>query len=137
MPRRSPGEIRAQLPHRTKRGTRAVIRGLSAATNRQIDRFERKNGLYSGDVAHAFRAWSQTLRRSHPAVELSYGEGTTGWRDMHARTLLEAAMRTISTKARRELRKAVEPLDTRFLARTLNNPFAPTDLPWWHRRIRS
>ncbi|MGW1652321.1 hypothetical protein [Streptomyces atratus] len=136
MPRRSPGEIRAQLPHRINRGTRAVIRGLSAATNRQIGRFERKNGLYSGDVAHAFRAWSQTVRRSYPSVELSC-EGTTGWRDMHARTLLEAAMRTISTKARRELRKAVEPLDARFLARTLNNPLTPTDLPWWHRRIRS
>lgn len=137
MPRRSPGEIRAQLPHRINRGTRAVIRGLSAATNRQINQFERKNGLYSGAVAHAYRSWSQTLRKSDPHAELSGGEGTTSWRDMHARTLLEAAMRTISTKARRELRKAVGPLDTRFLTQTLNNPFAPTDIPWWHRRILS
>lgn len=134
MPRRSPGEIRAQLPLRINRGNRVVIRGLSAFSNRRIAQFERKNGLQAGDVAHAYRSWNQALRRVGPHQELSYGYGTTGWRDMHARTLLEAALQSLSAKARRELREAIEPLDACFLAHTVNEPFASPHLPWWHRR---
>ena len=137
MPRRSPGEIRARLPYRVNRGNRAVIRGLSASANRQIAQFERKNGLRPGDVAHAFRAWAEALRRTSPGARPSYAYGTTGWRDMHARTLLEAVLHTMTPKARRDMTRAIGPSDNRFLASTLNDPFAPAGLPWWHRRIRA
>ncbi|MFI1458962.1 hypothetical protein [Streptomyces roseus] len=137
MPRRSPGEIRKQLPRRINRGSRASIRGLSPSASRQIAAFERQRGLHPGDVAHAFRAWSQALRRLGPHDELSHGCGTTGWRDMHARTMLEAVLHSMKRRARRELRVAVSPLDARYLAKTLNDPFAPPDLPWWKCRIRT
>jgi hypothetical protein len=40
-------------------------------------------------------------------------------------------------RARRELREVVAPLDERVLARTINNPFAPHDLPWGKRRFET
>jgi hypothetical protein len=137
MPRRSPGEIRAQLPlpYRIKRGNRAVIRGLSSSANRQIAQFERANGLRPGDVSRAFRAWAEASPRISPRAEHSYGYGTTSWGDMHARTLLEAVLHAMTSKGRREMARAIDPLDRRFLASTVNDPFTPAYLPWWRRRI--
>lgn len=48
MLRRPPGEIRAQLPYRVNRSSRAVIRGLSSSANRQIAKFEKKTGSTRG-----------------------------------------------------------------------------------------
>jgi len=48
---------------------------------------------------------------------------------MHARTLLQGAASAMTRKARRELLGAVAPLDDRFLAQTLQDPF------WWKRRL--
>jgi hypothetical protein len=115
-----------------------VIRGLSASANRQIAVFEQSHGLLAGDVAHAFRRWSDTTRRRPrtnadpfytPAdMEVSYDAH-------HVRTLLEATLHTLRTKARRELDAVIGPADERVLQRTLNNPFADPGLPWWMRRI--
>ncbi len=136
MPRRSPGEIRAQLPYRVKRGDRrAVIRGLPSSANRQIAQFERKSGLRPGEVIHAFRAWDEASRTTGPRAEHSYGYGTTGWGDMHARTLLEAVLNNLTHKGRSEMARIIDPLDRRFLAGTVNDPFASAYLPWWKRRI--
>jgi hypothetical protein len=112
MPRRPPGEIRAQLPYRVNRGSRVVIRGLSSSANRQIAQFEKKNRLYPGEVAYAIRVWAEILRRESPRAEPSCEYETTGWRDMHARTLLEAVLHNVSPKARRELVTAMGPLDS-------------------------
>ncbi|HEV2636528.1 MAG TPA: hypothetical protein VGX23_15365 [Actinocrinis sp.] len=148
MARRSPGEIRAHLRrHRRIHGSREVIRGLSAATNRQISQFERRNSLAPGTLAGAFRTWTRPTRRAGPHEHhtdgygygygydygYDYDYGTTIWQDMHARTLLEAVLHTMSPKATRELRRAIAPLDARYLASTLNNPFAGSHLPWWLR----
>ncbi|MFU8874898.1 hypothetical protein [Micromonospora sp. SL4-19] len=51
------------------------------------------------------------------------------------RTLLEHAAQALRRKARRELAEALRPLDDHYLARSVNNPFARQDLPWWLRRI--
>jgi hypothetical protein len=135
MPRRSPGEIRAQLPYRIKRGdSRAVIRGLSSSANHQIVQFERENGLRPGEVTHALRAWAGASRTS-PRAERSYGYGATSWRDGHARTLLEAVLHNMTSRGRREMARVIDPLDHRFLASTVNDPFTPAYLPWWRRRI--
>jgi len=134
MPRRPPGEIRTEQPRRGGAGSRQVIPGLSAGANRQIARFEVRYRLPPGHVAHAFRAWSLAL---HPWPDHgpNHGCGTTVWRDRHARTLLQGAASVMNRKARRELLGAVAPLDDRFLARTLQDPFSsPTD-PWWKRRL--
>ncbi|WP_031518902.1 hypothetical protein [Streptomyces sp. NRRL F-5123] len=132
MARLSPGQIRAQLPLHVRRchGRTPVIRGLSAAANRQIAAFERSRGLPPGEVAHAFRRWNRTGPRTHDPVPYGWSGTGTG----HVRSLLEAALHTLHTRARRELAAALAPLDERALRRSLNDPFAAPDLPWWLRR---
>ncbi len=138
MPRRSPGEIRTQLPQRRTRYRRApVIRGLSASASRQIAVFERGHGLPAGEVAHAFRRWNKSVRQPRGEPEPFYERDDTDLRngDYHIRTLLEMTLHALRSKARRELSAVIGPADERVLDRTLNNPFAPQDLPWWMRRI--
>ena len=143
MPRRSPGEIRSQLPRRIPRHRRAtarwqppVIRGLSSSANRQIADFEGAHSLHPGSVADAFRRWGKAGRRPRRDPAPDYGHDDSlhsGY--YHVRTLLERATRALCPRARRELRRQLQLLDDRVIARTVNDPFAPRDLPWWKRRI--
>lgn len=136
MPRRRPGEIRAQLlPRDTRHARRTVIRGLSASTNRQIAQFERQRHLPQGSVAGAFSRWERRASRPRNGREWRYGypEVATD----HIRTLLETALWNLRPRARRELQAALAPVDTRVHRRTINDPFAPRHLPWWLRRIES
>src|SRR5262249_4338910 len=139
MPRRSPGEIRSQLPRRCRHGRSPVIRGLSASANRQIASFERSKCLHRGTVADAFRRWVQVGRRSHDrdGVVRDYDAYPEDWRsgDCHVRTVLEHAAWSLRRKARRELRAAIDPFDDRYEAHTVNNPFVSPGIFWWLRRI--
>jgi hypothetical protein len=54
-----------------------------------------------------------------------------------ARWVLENAMRTLPRMLARELRELVDPLDDRYRAVTVPDPFAAPDAPWWARRMRS
>lgn len=133
MPRRTPGELRALLPRRDPRyARRTVIRGLSAATNGQIARFERRHHLPQGDIALAFRRWRYCAFRPR---------GVEAWRPdadvstEHVRAELEAVLHGLTPRARRELQAALAPIDAHVLSRTVNDPLAPTHLPWWQRRI--
>ncbi|MFD0375695.1 hypothetical protein [Streptomyces sp. NPDC127112] len=114
-----------------------MIRGLSASANRQIAAFERSHGLPAGEVAHAFRRWNTFVRETRGDLELFYERDDTDLRngDYHVRTLLEITLHALRSKERRELSAVVGPADEHVLDRTLNNPFAPQDLPWWMRRI--
>lgn len=49
--------------------------------------------------------------------------------------MLDRAVWFLRGKARRELRMVLDPIDECVLARTVNDPFAARDLPWWQRRI--
>ena len=134
MPRRTPGEIRNQLPLRnTRHARRTVIRGLSASANRQIAQFERERQLPQGDVASAFLRWERRAARPYNAMQWHYGysDVSTG----HVRALLESALWNLRPRARRELLAALAPVDARILSRTVNDPFAPRHLPWWQRRL--
>ncbi|MEV7152748.1 hypothetical protein AB0O05_40350 [Streptomyces sp. NPDC093084] len=95
------------------------------------------HGLPAGEVAHAFHRWGRTIRRPRQDLTPYYGYDDSDLRSgyYHVRTLLELALHALRTKARRELRAALAPLDDQMLRRTANNPFAPSDLPWWKRRI--
>lgn len=97
MPRRTPGEIRRQSARGNFRGRAPAIKGLSGATNHQIASFERRNGLPPGYVARAFHIWAQGLT-PHPNGGLACGAGTTNWRDMHARTLLNDILHTLTDR---------------------------------------
>lgn len=114
-----------------------MIRGLSASTNRQIAHFERLHGLPAGEVAQSFRRWGYSARRPRGDVTPFYGYDDTDLRsgDYHVRTLLEIVLYGLQTKARRELRAVIAPLDEQVLRRAVNNPFEAPDLPWWKRRI--
>ncbi|MDY0813296.1 hypothetical protein [Kitasatospora purpeofusca] len=57
----------------------------------------------------------------------------------HARDVLEEILERLPERARAELGRLVEPLDTAFLRRTLPDPFAHrrqwrTEF-WWYRRL--
>lgn len=114
-----------------------MIRGLSASANRQIADFERGHGLPAGEVAHSFRRWNTSVRRSRADHEPFYERDDKDLRngEYHVRTLLEITLHALRSKARRELSAVIGPADERVLNRTLNNPFAHEDLPWWMRRI--
>lgn len=114
-----------------------MIRGLSASANRQIAYFERGHGLPAGEVAHSFRRWNTPIRQPRRDHEPFSERDDTDLRngEYHVRTLLELTLHALRSKARRELRAVIGPVDERVLHRTLNNPFTPQDLPWWKRRI--
>ncbi|GAA2052309.1 hypothetical protein GCM10009839_69580 [Catenulispora yoronensis] len=142
MPRRTPGEVRAGQPRRLKHHAPTVIRGLSASANRQIADFERANGLRQGEVASAFQRWAQTAHRANRRSPLGDGYHNMIATDdplrspsPHIRLTLEHALHILRRRARRELHALINPLDDRYIARTVNNPHAPIDLPWWYRRI--
>lgn len=136
MPRRTPGEIRSQLPLRdTRHARRTVIPGLSGSANQQIAQFEREQGLPRGDVALAFGRWTLRAGRPRRTQERYYGYSDVPTE--HIRTLLEVAAWNLRPRARRELRAVLAPVDSRILNRTINDPFAPPHLPWWQRRIET
>ena len=83
--------------------------------------------------------WSRAYsgKRPHRDPAPDYGHDDSNLRSgyHHVRTLLERATWALRPRARRELRRELGPLDKRIIARTVNDPFAPRDLPWWKRRI--
>ncbi|MGW1495587.1 hypothetical protein [Streptomyces sp. NPDC002402] len=54
-----------------------------------------------------------------------------------SRAFLEELCCGLSRSSARELRMVLTPLDERFLARTLNDPFASSRDPWWRRRLEA
>jgi hypothetical protein len=91
--------------------------------------------LWPGAVAQALRRWSQVAHR--PSRALSGGCGcplcnpfyTT---DEHA--VLELALHALPSRAARELREFVAPLDELYLARSWPDPTVSPDEGWWARR---
>jgi hypothetical protein len=110
---------------------------LSPSANRQIADFERAPGLHPGSVASAFRRWAKAGRcpRQDPAADHGHDDSDLRRGYFHVRTLLERAARALCPRACRELRRQLQSLDDRVIARTVNDPFAPRDLPWWKSRI--
>ncbi|MGW6707751.1 hypothetical protein ACWGDE_23070 [Streptomyces sp. NPDC054956] len=53
------------------------------------------------------------------------------------REALEVLCHLLTRRAARELRAVLAPLDARFLARTLADPYAPAGDPWWRRRLET
>ncbi|MFD7550571.1 hypothetical protein [Streptomyces sp. NPDC059816] len=88
-------------------------------------------------MAHAFRRWNVDVRRPHEDLDRFYERDDTDLLngDYHVRTLLEITLHALRSNARRELSAVIGPADERVLDRTLNNPFACQDLPWWMCRI--
>ncbi|MFD9411780.1 hypothetical protein ACFWBN_32885 [Streptomyces sp. NPDC059989] len=138
MPRKPPSQVRADLPREARSWeSRAVIPGLSGKTLAEIARIERRSGgLWVGGTRLAFTHWRWTAHRPGPRVIYPVDEQCcdpmTG-----CRGALEQVRLTLPRAAGRELLAVLAPLDERFLARTLNDPFAPPGDPWWCRRLEN
>lgn len=81
----------------------------------------------------ALSRWGQRARRPRNAEDWRYGyaDSPVG----HIRTLLDLATRSLRRTERRQLCAAIHAIDELVLARTVNDPFARSHLPWWERRI--
>ncbi|MFF3440570.1 hypothetical protein [Streptosporangium sp. NPDC002721] len=112
--------------------------GLSASTMRQLRALDRLHGWPDNWTASAVVTWCRPPRKHR-----DYGSSRTQvpWHGDHdwransddPRLVIEIALGRVSRKARRELRRLVTPADERLRALRLNNPFAPSYLPWWLR----
>ncbi|WP_017590206.1 hypothetical protein [Nocardiopsis ganjiahuensis] len=141
MPRRRPGALRAERLRPT--APRPHIRGLSSATCHAIHLVERRSRHPAhsvGFTAKALNRYERFLAASRredpfPDIEVSDCPGCTLNNVRHFRDVLEHVLRKLPRGARRELSRHLVPLDARYLRRTLPNPFAYPDQPWWHRRF--
>lgn len=139
MPRKPVSRVRSDLLRSPRRGDdRAVISGLSAKAVAEIARIERRD--YAPGAAHrTLHGWRAMVYEPGPWVmyprwSSEYPCCEPDWGGDHRETL-EAICRGLSRRSARELRAVLAPLDERFLARTLNDPYASPRDPWWRRRL--
>lgn len=145
MPRRRPSQVRLDLPRPLRQWERrAVVSGLSSRILAEIDRVERER-LWIGAAHEALEHWQKICRRPGRGVMHTRATQYDNWYDHETgedigpercRDVLETLVHALSPRAARDLRALIAPLDERFLRRTLNDPFAPPDAPWWMRRIK-
>ncbi|WP_407837709.1 hypothetical protein ACE1OC_17005 [Streptomyces sp. DSM 116496] len=140
MARKAPSQVRSDPPHRTPReGDRAVVPGVSARTLVEIARVERHR-YEPGAAYRALSAWRGVVYGRgpswiiYPSWDEDYPCCQPVWGGDHRGTL-EAFCLSLPRRAVRELRAVLAPLDARFLARTLPDPYAPPGDPWWRRRL--
>lgn len=128
MPRRRPGQIRADAPggHMTT-GARPVIDGLSSRALSEINRLEHtRNYLQPGDVSTAVGLWKNYVHQPELDLWHDYEWGNVHWyccgNPLEARALLDTVMQAISPRSARELRKVVSRSDA-----VWNRPSPPYD----------
>lgn len=138
MPRKPPSQVRADLPYEPRSWeSRAVIAGLSGKTLAEIARLERRSRRLGAGATHrAFKHWHWTVHQRGPRVIYPVDDQccdpSTG-----CRGALERIRLSLPRAAGRELLAVLVPLDEKFLARTLNDPYAPPGDPWWCRRLET
>lgn len=137
-------QVRRDLPPRRhahahpRPGTGAApVPGLSGRTHAAIARVERRRS-WPGLLSEAWRRWHAMAHR--PGRWPLYAvddvcECCDPYAGAHVRAVLEDMCRALPRRPAAELRAALAPLDARFLARTLNDPFAAPGDPWWARRL--
>ncbi|MCJ1679356.1 hypothetical protein MTF65_18815 [Streptomyces sp. APSN-46.1] len=141
MPRKAPSQVRSDLPRPPSRwDSRAVIPGISGKALADIARVERYR-YAPGAAWHALRHWRRLVYERgpwvmYPSFVSDYPCCDPPWIGEH-RQILEEFLAVLPRRARRELRAVLAPLDARFLARTLNDPYAAPGDPWWRRRLET
>ncbi|MEU2112400.1 hypothetical protein [Streptomyces sp. NPDC019507] len=117
-----------------------VIPGLSARALAAIARIERSR-FRPGDAHRAWARWRAMAHKPGPWVMYAASDDDLPCCDpfagSDARAFLEELCSGLSRGPARELRALLGPLDARFLARTLNDPFASPRDPWWNRRLEA
>jgi phage terminase large subunit GpA-like protein len=134
MPRRPPRRLpTARYSKHLEPST--PIAGLSSKVIRQITEAEHQRPYgTTGDTARAITTLKESLRQ--PSHALRYGVDCPCCDPREALEVLHAIMRLLPTPARRQMIAIVEPLSELYERRTLPDPSAPAELPWWQRRIR-
>ncbi|GLY88614.1 hypothetical protein Airi02_065430 [Actinoallomurus iriomotensis] len=135
MSRKSPGSLRArQYPKRPE--SVPVIDGLPAKVLRQITDVSRAGRCGTvAEMATALGALRWFLVR--PGRVLIPDPVTTCpcHDPREALDVLNEIMDALPGPAARHVAAIVEPLSEQYRARTLPNPYAPPNSPWWWRRI--
>ena len=129
MPRRRPGQIRADVPDgcRTPRAE-PVIDGLSSRARSEIIRLERtRDHLQPGDVSAAVGLWKNYVHQPERALWQDDEWGNVHWYccgdPLEARALLDTVMQAVSPRSARELRRIVSRSDA-----VWNLPSPPYDV---------
>ncbi|MFI6033161.1 hypothetical protein ACIBBD_03065 [Streptomyces sp. NPDC051315] len=121
------------------------VPGLSPRTGLAIHRAEHErhdhHHLFPGTTAHALHRYRTFLAppgRSplHPRAAACPACPGCALDDVRtARDVLAETLSRLPPRARAELARTVARLDRHYRARTLPDPRAGDDAPWWHRRL--
>ncbi len=132
MARNAPGAIRA--PQSRPAQKVRLVDGLPGRANAEVLQLQRRRPDLS--VVESLATYRREIRRPGRWLRLLENDCPCPACDVtHHRDVLEAAMHALPGPAARELRRIVDALDDEFLRKTLPDPHAPPDLPWWHRRV--
>ena len=135
MARRPPAAVR-QRETICRSHDRAVhqVDGLSRGVTAVIAVIEHGQ-IVPGSTKAALRRWRRLAVNAavyRPASSLCGIEECCG---PGPRAILETVLRRLPAWARPQFQRVIEPADAFFLARTLPDPCADRDAPWWEQRI--
>jgi hypothetical protein len=113
----------------------SVVDGLSARAVSEIQILERSR-LGPGSVALALIRWKRTVGRRNidSLLDDLIGHSCHCCDAGEHRELLEKALSLLGPRARNELWAKVEPLDEILRRRTIHDPHAEPERPWWRQR---
>jgi hypothetical protein len=113
------------------------VPGLAAIVQQEISQIEIRTatnwagfGLWPGATAEALTGWSSTSQQ--PSQRIFHPCACCG---RSSRGLLDEVLGMLSAPSARALEELIAPLDESFRSRTVPNPLASTELPWWARRV--
>ncbi|MFI5527495.1 hypothetical protein ACIA8O_02955 [Kitasatospora sp. NPDC051853] len=148
MPRSRPGALRTEqhAPRVWNSPPPERIHGLSTRTSLAIHRVEELSDdpdVFPSATDTALRRYRSFLRPGrrplYPELDDCGCPGCSLHDVRHARDVLDAVLERLPHRARAELIARIAPLDARYLARTLPDPFAYErqwyPQVWWRRRI--
>lgn len=117
----------------TSRSRAALPAGLPRGVTIALDRTGRSD-LRPEVLASALRQWLRTCQQS--ARELGNGSNdATVYLGPDARDELQRALNALPQRSARQLHNRLVAADRAFAAKTLPDPFADPQLPWWRRRL--
>jgi hypothetical protein len=137
MPRRRPAQLREDTPARFARPV-PHLPGVPKAALHSLLRWEQRH-LWPGAVAEAHQKYRRHVNQPGRLLYGMPGGVCPCCIDYYGLAddpcgILEVALAQLSRRDGRALRRMVAALDDRLQARSLPDPWAPPEWPWWRRR---